>query len=141
MGSRSDWLYRLIFEEAARVWDEVVRHALRTGQPAPEYLLIRETAGARWDTGWCAGEVRRSWRYRNGHLEPCRADENPVESDVVHGHLYDVGAFAFHIAADRKRVLINYMLGPRYGRGNTYGVRGQGARGRLVDGEGAGWIS
>ena len=59
---------------------------------------------------------------------------------------WDRGWFCFHIAPDRKRVVITYVVGPRYARGLVLKVEGQGEsgndRGRLIpDPDANSWIS
>lgn len=142
MGWQTDWLYDLIFHEVERVW----RRALREGRgkfgPAPSQFLIKEMCEADWESMRCKGEEHRKWRYSGGSPEHLPAEDETRESlGEQRGMFYEKGEIRFHVAPDRKRVLLTYTLGPRYGRGMALAVQGQGAKGKLVPSGGPGWVS
>ena len=68
------------------------------------------------------------------------AEESDIDVGEQCGMFYERGVVAFCIDSDRKRLVFTYTLGPRYGRGMTLGVIGQGAKGRLSS-RGISWVS
>jgi hypothetical protein len=132
MGWQSDWLYRLIFEQIAKIWETATREGAGPFGPPPNALLITETRDADWEHARCLGNPIRYWMYQGGEPEcvpTVEVDTNPGQRQ---GMFYERGEVVFCIAADRNRVLFTYILGPRYGRGMILDVVGQGADGRLA---------
>ena len=144
MGWRTDWLYGLVFREIERIWARARKEGAdgRFG-PAPDFLVVRQYAGANWIEPECAPPVLREWVYSGGELEP----RPPTDSDkpaplVRRGMFWDVGAVRFHIAPDRKRVVLTFQIGPLYGRGHAFRVGGQGKTSVLErDPDSRAWIS
>jgi hypothetical protein len=72
MGWQTDWLYRLIFAEASRLWDVArEQRASDLFGPPPGYFLLREHAGADWSEPYSVGAVLREWRYSGATFEAC----------------------------------------------------------------------
>lgn len=142
MGWRTDWLYGLIFHEVQRVWRRAIREGRGKFGPAPSQLLIKEMSDADWELMRSKGRELRKWCYSGGTPEPLPVEDETTESlgEQV-GMFYEKGDVRFFIASDRKRVLLTYTLGPRYGRGMAFAIEGQGAKGRLVPTGGPGWVS
>lgn len=132
MGRPTDWLYQLVFQRVADLSAE-----LRTEHvDSPDRFVVDEMSHADWDTAFCSGQVSRTWTHDSEGLKAGQTEE-PAE---CRGMFFKVGLVRFHIAADRKRVLFEYRVGPRYGRGFTYRVVGQGKLGRLMP-DGTMWVS
>jgi hypothetical protein len=148
MGWKTDWLYGLIFAEVESLWSKVQSEADRRHDPdeqAPDFLVVRESGHADWDDPSCKPPVLREWVYdgRRFAAQPPSSFLEPLAQPPRRGMFWDRGWFCFHIAPDRERVLITYVVGPRYGRGYVLRVEGQGPeQGRLVpDPEANSWIS
>jgi hypothetical protein len=141
MGWQSDWLYQLVFAEVERVWHSATRDGDSEFGPAPEALLVRESAEADWGQVRCCGPARRQWTFRGGPPEQLVGGV-PEAADLGErrGMFYRRGLVEFCVATDRQQVLLTYTLGPRYGRGVVLAVSGQGASGRLTPG-GVSWKS
>lgn len=143
MGWRTDWLYRLVFAEVARVWARAQKEGEGRYGPPPDFLLIQQRADADWDQAQCLGPVLREWMYGGADFEP----RSPMDADAVppatrRGMFYDRGCVQFHITADRKKVLFTFQIGPLYGQGMVFRVRGQGKCGAIDQHPDAhGWIS
>ncbi len=138
MGWKSDWLYKRIFNEVVNLWTRALRQGTGRFGPPPSALVIIEMRSADWENATFRGEARRQWVYQGGEPEPVAELTGGGE---VRGMFYERGTIAFRIDGNRKRVLLTYVLGPRYGMGAILRVVGQGAKGRLAAGEGPGWIS
>ncbi len=145
MGWKTDWLYVCIFQVVKDIWATAQREAEKVPAlmgNAPEHLLILECEGVRWEYPFCQPPIMRAWVYDGVEIqERFSAGELYPQHNIVHGAFYTQGSFQFHISADRKRIAITYVLGPRYGRGYILKPQGQGKRGRLVPAGGTGWIS
>jgi hypothetical protein len=128
-GWRTDWLYRLVFKEVAAVWEKVRSEGRSLGTP-PDWLCVQELRRADWENLRCLGPVRRAWSFRSGGLSPLPPEGVDPDCGEPRGMFYQVGRVRFHIA-DRKRLVFEYTVGPRYGRGVFFRVAGQGKRGRL----------
>jgi hypothetical protein len=103
---------------------------------------VEETTDADWESAFCRGSIRRAWRLDATGWQPEDAEKEPFRAGgELRGMLWLVGLFRFHVTGDRKRVLFQYQVGPRYGRGMTLRVAGQGRRGRLLPTGGCCWIS
>jgi hypothetical protein len=103
-------------------------HSQCVGCP-PDYLRIEECDGEAWDKAECPGAARRVWIFADGELKFQRLAP-PEQPDAAQrrGMFYKVGHVQFHIASDRKRLVLTYCVGPRYARGMVLQVVGQGAR-------------
>ena len=139
-GWRTDWLYRLIFQEVTDLWESVRSGDGRAGPP-PDRLRVEERCGADWEAPRCLCPVRRVWTFGAEGLRP-----GPGEREAVtrcgerRGTFWQVGLVRFHIADDRTRLVLEYVVGPLHGRGMVLRVTGQGPGGRLCP-EGPEWIS
>jgi hypothetical protein len=139
MGRQSDWLYELIFDEVEKVWEQANKEGAGRFGPAPSDLLISEMHDADWEESRCRGNPDRQWTYQGGQsLSP--AEVSAIDVGERRGMFYERGVVAFCIDSDRKRLVFSYILGPRYGRGMTFVVIGQGAKGRLSP-SGICWVS
>jgi hypothetical protein len=84
-------------------------------------------------TSRCYAPAKRRWHFRGG------ADFGLVGDDAAaaasagrpRGMFYDVGRVGFFVTEDRRLVVFEYILGPRYGRGLLFEVHGQGREARL----------
>jgi hypothetical protein len=140
-GWRTDWLYRLVFREVADLWAEVRSGNPEMGRP-PELLVIEELGGADCQTARCLPPVRRVWTFGPEGLQPRPGDEENLAACAGRrGMFWRVGLIRFHVAAGRRRVVFEYVVGPRYGRGLILRVAGQGKKGRLRPEAGPAWLS
>jgi hypothetical protein len=144
MGWKTDWLYSLLFRQVEQIWKRVRREAARDPElfgPAPASLCVQECREMDWEQVYCLPPVLREWTCSGVGMEERPPGElpQPVRTDPD-GSFYRTGLVQFHIAPDRKRVGMVYVLGPHYGRGGVYRVCGQGSTGRLIAGPN-GWIS
>ena len=142
MDWKSDWLYALVFRIVECVWKQAQSDGSGEYGPPPDYFVVQETAAGNWERSVCRAPVVRQWIYRGEAFELCGPD-NPLPNDEVEyrGMFYSRASFSFHIDSDRKRLLIDYVLGMRYGRGHSYRIVGEGEAARLEPGEGLAWIS
>jgi len=144
MGWRMDWLYRLIFQQVRFVWEQMHKEGAdgRYGVP-PDYLLVQQCREADGNKAHCLSPVLHPWRYEEtGLAELSPLEAQPEAPVTIRGMFYTVGVVRFHIAEKRDRVTFEFVLGPRYGRGRVWQVRGQGATGKLIpDTDAVGWIS
>ena len=139
MGWQTDWLYQLVFQEVADIWQRTRNCTEHLGAP-PTSLHIYEFAKADWDGPRCRGKATRGWQYDEIEgLQPAEVEE--VRQPTLQGAMYDIGVVRFHIATSRKQVLFEYVLGPRYGRGQILDVEGQGERGQLKRSMNRQWVS
>lgn len=141
MGWKTDWLYSLIFAEVHRLWDRARRESERMGSdfgPAPRALIISEYSDGNFTNAACRGLRKRQWRY-SGDEQPVLID--PDDPDISHVSetsdqmFFSEGQVRFSISADRKSLIFEYALGPRYGCGQVFHVHGQGKHGRLGQAE------
>lgn len=125
MGWRTDWLYQLIFAEIETVWNEAQKSAKHLNDIPPIYFRVNQWS----ELGSDSCRLVRQWIFNEEgiqpyvHIEPL--PQNPGK------HFYLVGSFNFDIFSDRKRVHLDFVVGPRYGRGIVYAVVGQGNRGKF----------
>jgi hypothetical protein len=147
MGWQNDWLYQRVFDLVEDVWQKAERETRRLPAPhvMPDYLLVTEYSQADNERARLVRPELRVWKYDGSHLVPLCGEESHYclnLQPVIRGMYYSTGMTGFHIAKDRRTVVWNMCLGPLYGRGLVYRVRGQGKRGMLEPHEGAiGWIS
>src|SRR3954449_845930 len=136
----TDWLYRVIFREVSNLWESVCSGDREEGPP-PDRLRIEELGGADWEAARCLDPVRRVWTFGPEGLQAQPEAEVAVaECGGDRGRFWQVGLVRFHIADDRQRLVLEYVVGPLYGRGMVLRVTGQGTSGRLCP-EGPEWIS
>ena len=138
MGWKSDWLYDLVFQEVARVWEQSRKESASLGPPPSSFRVLEYPKGD-WDGPHCRGQVQRAWLYDEAGLQPAEIDED--HKLVVQNAMYDVGVVHFHIAPSRKQVVFEFVLGPLYGRGRILDVVGQGSRGTLKRSMNREWVS
>jgi hypothetical protein len=140
---RTDWLYALIFAEVRRVWYRAQRDAASGGGAPgspPALFVISEYERGDTAKARCFAPALRRWHFRGGE------DFGLVEGDAAapggraQGMFYDVGRVGFFVAEDRRRVVFEYLLGPRYGGGRLLAVEGEGRSARLApSADGAEW--
>ena len=142
MGWKSDWLYRLVFNYLELAWTTAQRDGECRFGLAPTLLRVTEffayTDGQQF-ASLC--QPQRCWVY-NGFewREEEMLERYPVNS--VFGMFYIEVRGGFFISADRKKVVIEYRFGPRYGRGGVFVVHGQGTRATLLPKlDSIGWVS
>jgi hypothetical protein len=147
MGWKTDWLYRLLFSEVARLWNRASKEAASSPEgeeSSPEAFLIREFTQGDTRNSRCLPPVRRQWIYRGESFEEItNADAYKHTNDeTIRGMFFTTSSIAFHITPDRKQVIFLYALGPRYGKGRVYLVHHQGSQGSLIPDQNAiGWIA
>jgi hypothetical protein len=118
MGWKTDWMYRCLFQEAKAIWDQAQREASRCTDSAqqhtaPDLLCIRQYGGAHWDMPSCALPVLREWIYDGVKIEEQFPMGDPLlQSGEMRGMFFTRGVMQFHIRADRKRIVLTYLLGP-----------------------------
>jgi hypothetical protein len=137
---RTDWIYALIFAEVRRVWYRARRDAASgaASGSAPNLFVISEYEKGDTAKARCFAPAKRRWHFRGG------ADFDLVDGDApggrAQGMFYDVGRVGFFVTDDRRLVVFEYILGPRYGRGCLLAVEGEGRAARLgPSDEGAEW--
>ena len=143
MGWQSDWLYHLIFGEAAKLWTQAQKEGSGKFGPVPNRFYIQQCAGVDWGQLFCHPPILRVWTF-DATTEPAliAAVPFPTPDRAVCGMFFVDGSVRFHIADDRKRVGWNHFLGPRYGRGKVFRVRGQGQTATLEQDPAFGeWVS
>jgi hypothetical protein len=143
MGWQSDWLYRLIFDEAAKLWAQAQKEGSGTFGPAPERFYIQQCAAIAWEQLFCRPPILRVWSF-DTTAPPALVTTLPFAAPdrTVRGMFYVDGSIQFCIADDRRRVAWNHVLGPRYGRGKVFRVRGQGKTATLEQDSAFGeWVS
>ena len=143
MGWKTDWLYRLVFSEVARLWNRASKEAASSpegGVSPPDAFFIREFTQGDTKNSRCLPPVRRQWIYRGGEsfeqIANIEADKLKAD-ETIRSMFYAIGSIAFHITPDRKQVILVHILGPRYGKACVYLVQGQGSQGRLSPEENA----
>lgn len=159
MGWRTDWLYRIVFDFIRDVWRRANREAeiaLEQGElkAMPQPFLVQQCAKVNLLLPGCAEPVLREWFYggtefHEQRLEVVQAEESqgrlrrrPNLPPAILGMFFEQGLVRFYIFPNRKRVVITYLLGPLYGRGFVYEVKGQGRTATLqVASDTPGWIS
>jgi hypothetical protein len=143
MGWNRDWLYQAIFKEFRRAWDKAQREGSGPHGPASTKLVVFEFHAADLEGPHCRGNRVRAWAFAGDDFQELPQAEAEVQrSGEITGMFYKTATGAFHIASDRKRVVVEYWFGPLYGRGFQFGVRGQGKTCRLAGVEDArSWIS
>ena len=88
---------------------------------------------ADWEVLRCRGDIQRQWRFGGTEPEVLPVDpEGDAGVGEQRGMFYERGDIQFHIASGRRRVLLTYSIGPRYGRGMELAVHGQGKKGKLI---------
>lgn len=143
MGWKTDWLYSLIFAEVDRLWRRAWRDSEAMGTDlgsAPVALIISEYSDGHFRSATCRGFRKRQWKYTDNEQPVLIEPDDPGISQVleVPGHMFfPVGEVRFSITADRKSLIFEYALGPRYGRGQVFHVYGQGKQGYLQPDENA----
>ncbi len=141
MGWKTDWLYSLIFAEVDRLWNRARRENATMGTdfgPAPRALIVSEYSDGNFTNATCRGLRKRQWRYSGDEQPVLIEPDDPGVSHVSETPdqmFFSVGKVRFSISADRKSLIFEYALGPRYGCGQVFQVRGQGKQGRLDQAE------
>jgi hypothetical protein len=146
MGWRTDWLYRLIFHQVELIWQQAQKEGMDSeSNDSPSYLLVREHGEAACEEAYCLQPIVRVWHYDATGLAVLPNNEIQKESlgsVSIRGMFYSSGLIDFHITEKRDRVVFTYVLGPRYGRGQVWEIKGQGASGKLVPAPNTvGWIA
>jgi hypothetical protein len=127
MGWQSDWLYHLIFSEAAQLWAHAQKEGAGRFGPAPNRFYLQQCADVNWERLFCQPPILRVWAF-DGTLPPVFVPTAPPPTPdrTVRGMFFVDGIVHFHITDDRKRVVWNHWLGRRYGRGKVLWIHGQG---------------
>ena len=133
MGWKTDWLYRLVFQEFSCAWDRAQGEGGDTSGRPPVALHVTEHDDVCPEgPAFCCGEPIRSWDFAGEGWEEVPLRERTPDDRAVHGMFVRVAVGSFHISEDRKTMAVEYVFGPRYGHGSIFAVRGQGKRAKLV---------
>lgn len=118
MGWQTDWLYQAIFNEYRRAWDKAQQEGRGQFGPASARLIVCEFSDADFERPTCRGDRIRVWTFAgiDFHFVP-NAEFEELRSGEITGMFYTTAVAGFHITGDRKRVVLEYCFGPRYGRG------------------------
>lgn len=137
MGWRTDWLYHCIFERMEKLWNDCQKSGRQEPPPdippniPPEVFYIRQAGNANWLRPACLPPVMRAWRYDSAGLAVEHLPiSDPYRQLGPRGTYYWSGYFDFHIAPNRKYVVLVYVVGPLAAEGRVYKVIGQGRRGK-----------
>ncbi|WP_442510490.1 hypothetical protein SH528x_002115 [Novipirellula sp. SH528] len=143
MGWSTDWLYTLLLDRARETWIEAQSAAKQRGEPVPNYLVATEHPSFNEQFTMAFGDPIRIWTSLDDFSSLADSSVLPKKSLPVDSSrsIFAIPLFAFHIAGDRKRVLISRHIGGRYGNGGWHDVIGQGNRGTLTNAGHAGWIA
>ena len=132
MSWKSDWLYCLIFKEFEKAWLKAI-HLSDSALPVDTFnlFLTEHNTPDFNDEAKKFGRKRvRSWLLtQNGWVETSPTEY--VATYEMIGNLYRWGFARFHICEDRKKVALEYVFGPLYGRSFEMIVSGQGKTGEL----------
>lgn len=131
MGWQSDWLYQGIFHRIEALWHESYKDGAALGQQPPDRFVIEECATYTRNGPFCLPPAVRRWEYAGGVPILLPADSPIASSTSIRGVFHAEGRIGFHITADRRHVIWNHFLGPRYARALGFRVVGQGSQGRL----------
>jgi hypothetical protein len=131
MGWQSDWLYSLIFDEAAKLWLQAQKEGSGKFGPAPDRFYIQQCADVDWEQIFCQPPILQVWSLEATSPPALVVAPSSSPDHAVRGMFFRDGTVRFHIAGDRRRVAWNHFLGPRYGRGKVFRVHGQGQRATL----------
>lgn len=128
MGWKSDWLYRLVFQQFEQAWMKAQAEGASRFGPAPESLLVGQHSETIVDgvSPYCRGPIARKWCYAGGDWTELESGRSTSVDHAVRGMFFQTAIGRFCISPDRMTVVIEYVLGPRYGRGFTLTVEGQG---------------
>jgi hypothetical protein len=138
MDWKSDWLYKLIFQEVEETWNNGCR---RSKNPAHwRYVLVEEWTSA--DGVMCDGRVVRTWVRDENGLSKISLLAHAKRKLHARGLMFPFIILLFHIPEDRKRVVLGRIRGSLDGFGSRYLVQGEGEQARLVtDPEAGFWQS
>src|SRR5262245_41203861 len=118
MGWRSDWLYQLIFGEIEALWLRATKEGVGRLGPPPQYFHIRQLAAVKWESPGPKLPVKRAWIFDAHGLRPVSQEDQVLPSrSKITGMFYEVGDVGFYVEPARKRIVLAYILGPRYARG------------------------
>jgi hypothetical protein len=134
---RSDWVYKLIFEQAETAW----KHCEINHDPDIwQYILIEEWSSSK--DGVCKGTVLRLWVRDAKGLR-----EVPVQSHAKHlskikARIFPFIIVEFHIYPDKSGVVVGQQEANTAGHGGSYLIHGGPEKAELVpDPSGGFWIS
>jgi hypothetical protein len=132
MSWKSDWLYKLIFIEVEQLWSTAQKQGQGKFGPAPELLYIQQHTAFTENILLCSGAIACLWSYDGVVYQEIPEGRTIIHNQTIQGMFFTHGSVRFHITPDRKTVVWNHFLGPRYGRGKAFDVKGQGRTGRLM---------
>ncbi len=143
MSWKTDWLYALLLDMARQTWSEAVNAAKSRNELRPDYLVATEHTDYDRKFTLAFGKPCRVWTSTDDFTMVQDESVLPKAGDGIDPtrSIFRVPLFAFHIPADRKRVLISRHIGGRYGRGGWQTVAGQGKTGRLSTSGHGQWIA
>jgi hypothetical protein len=105
-----------------------------------QYVLIEEWSSN--NASMCSGKVVRAWIRDAEGLREISLQEYKQRKRTIHGRIYPFVLMAFHIQADRQRVVLGSRQASTAGRGSRYLVEGEGEGANLTpDPTGGFWVS
>ena len=135
----TDWLYQLILRDIENIWKRAQKDGAGPQGPAPDYLLVSQLAGL---TTWknetdpsrlsaaMTMPVLKQWVFDSSGMRPrTESDAQWGDKRIQRGMFYQFGTVGFHINSERKLVVIQFQVGPRYAGHRVFSVRGQGKKG------------
>jgi hypothetical protein len=108
-----------IWKEIGCLWQSLREDAQREpsmGTP-PELLRVEERPAANFDSAKCLGNPVRAFEYDDDGRREVSTSSRWLQPTAARGALYITGYARFHVAPDGSRGVLEYQVGPRYGRG------------------------
>lgn len=136
MGWQSDWLYTLVFAKITEVWNGALQNAAEHPDlfgPPPASRRVQECGKiTKRPVLYCVPPVIREWQFDGTGFAlsdpPYINNTDPKPLQIA---FFTNPVLRFHIQPDRQKVVVSFVLGPRYGGGYDLLVRGEGPTARL----------
>ena len=116
---QSDWLYRLIFQEAEDNWEMCERNK---NSDYWQYVLIEEWSSA--DGAHCRGELLQLWLRDAQGLRQIPLESRKEHQRKIKSRIFPFILISFHIHPDRTRVVFCHREANTSGMGRRYMVIG-----------------
>lgn len=92
----------------------------KLGDP-PKSLFILKCTEANWESCYCHKEIIASWEFNgSAYFVHNPVIDNPEKT--LNGMYWDKGIITFCLDKENGQAILNYFLGPRYGRGYMYSI-------------------
>jgi len=132
MGWKSDWLYHLIINEFRKAWKKAQKEGSGNFGPCSDEMIVYQYSGCDLNNSRCNGECLRAWIFNGDAFEAVSPDRvEKLKKSETQGMFYKQATGQFNISKNRRHVVLEYIFGPRYGRGYVFDVVGQGKKGCL----------